>query len=166
VGGVAGDQHPAVAPALGDQAVEAVDRFALDLDVHVPGAQQALDEGVVQRLLGRLAWQQHEFPPVPARAHQDAGGWPGGVADLQVDVGQPAAGAGQGVDHQPRLVELEVREADPERLAHRAPGAIAADQVVRFDHQIAVRPGERGFHRRRRRPQRLELDAQPDLGPG
>ena len=91
VRGVAGQQHPALAPLLGDAGAEGIDRRALERNraMHIPRLEQARNRGFAADLRGSFAGQDHEFPAVAAFAHQDAGGRAGRVADLQVGVGQP-----------------------------------------------------------------------------
>ena len=114
--------------------------------------------------LGALAGEQHELPAVPPGPHQDAGGRARGVADLQVHLGEPGAGARNGVDDEPGLVELEIDEPAPDRLAHRARGAVAADDVARVHAERAVRPRDLDGHPAGLGAEPLEGSAEEDAG--
>ena len=82
----------------------------------------------------RLAGEQHELPAAALAAHRDEGGGPGRVADLLHEAREVDRAGEHGVDHQPRLVELQVLAGDAELLAHEAPGAVGAEQVAGPHH--------------------------------
>ena len=60
--------------------------------------------------------------------------------------GSRAPGARNGVDDEPGLVELEIVESAPDRLAHRARGAVAADDVAGVHAERTVRPRDLDGH--------------------
>ena len=165
--GVAGDQYPAGAPPVCDQAVEAIDGSAFDLDrPAVPGADQALGDAFVHHRLRRLAGEHHELPAMPPRSAQDAGGRAGGIAELDVDVRRAATRRDLHVNHEPGLVELVVEQAPADRLAHRARGAVAADQILGAEVRGAgwCRDGSR--HAIGVLHKGVELLAESDVGAG
>ena len=113
--------------------------------------------------------QAHELPPPPAGPAGHGGGRPGRVADLQVDRVEHARLVEDDVDDQPVVEEPEVAHRQAGERAHRAVGAVAADDVPaldlgavgRGDHDDAV-----VVLRRARRPRRRGgLDARQLAGP-
>ena len=141
VRGIAGQEHPPDLPLFRHQPVEAIGRRAHDRVRYVlhPRADQPADrfglrhDGIV------LAGKQHEFPAavIPAPGHDRRG--PIGIAHHDRETLEIGAfrhpldrrkGDGPfdlGIDHQPRLLEIEIVELHAERLAHRAARAVARD---------------------------------------
>ena len=84
VGGVADQQHAAVAHPLRQHRAELVDRGAGQRAVlrPVPGLEQRPHPRRIVEVLRPLAGQQHELPAAVPRAALDVGGRPPGIAPL------------------------------------------------------------------------------------
>ena len=137
---VAREQYAPNAPAFGHQAVEAIDRLALDRRMlrDAPRLQQSRDDIVVEHGGRLLARKQHELPAMASGRHVDASGRTRRIAELEVDGGQQVRGVDEGVDDQPGLVELQVIEWNFKRLANRARRAVAGNQVAGADLGAAI----------------------------
>ena len=146
MGTVSGQQHAVLAPAIGDQSVEAVDGLAVNLDAlgTVPTAEKIADKSVVQRLFGSLTGQQHKLPSMATRSHQNAGGGPRRITDLEVYGRHQVGLLDLCVDHQPRLVKFQIEQRQASGLAHRTAGPVAADQILRPHGGQALRGVNQG----------------------
>jgi len=114
--------------------VEAIGSRAPEL--RIVGRDPAREQLPDVRLFARI---EHQLP-APVRAHADqVGRRPRRLAVLDADLRQllEPARAHQQIDHQPALVEIEILVLDAESAAHRAAGAVAADDVFRRDGAIA-----------------------------
>ena len=135
VRGVAGQQHAAVAPALGHQRVEGVDQRAQDLElVDVDVLRQVVAHRVrVLHVFARLPRHQHELEAVVAVRLHAAHGRAGRVAD-EVEVRQVAQAVGRvlglDVDHQPGVGEVLAGHGDAELRTHAAAPAVGTDEVA------------------------------------
>ena len=148
MGAVPRQQHAILTPAICDQSMESVDGLAVNLDAlgTVPTAEKIADKSVVQRLFGSLTGQQHKLPSMATRSHQNAGGGPRRIADLEVDRGHQVGLTDLGVDHQPRLVKLQIEQGQASGLAHRTSGSVAADQILRPHGGQALRGVNQGHN--------------------
>ena len=133
---VAGEQHPAVAPALGDQRVEGVDEPPqhLDLvDVDVPGEEPAHRRRILHLLLG-LARHQQELEAVVAVRLRAGDGRLLRIA-VEVEIGHVAEAVlallRLDVDDEPRLGKALAGHLDAEAGAHAAAAAVAGDEPLR-----------------------------------
>ena len=143
VGGVSGQQDPAVAPGLRPEGVELVIGYADDLDLPLrhEGAQFRADIGGVGGFGFRHAVRHHELPLVVGAGHGHEGDGLGGVAELIMVGGKGrvlAAGQGLHVHDHPGLVEVGAFEGDLRLPAHRAAPAVTADDVSGADRGLVL----------------------------
>ena len=104
VGGVAGQQDPAIAPALDQAGGERVERVALErgrLGAEAPRLEQAPRRLLGGERLDGLIGKPHELEAPPARSARHGRRRPGRIADLHVERAPGARVAGQHVDDQP-----------------------------------------------------------------
>ena len=132
VGGVTGEQHAPLAPALGPAGAEGV--YGVALQRHLVGrrprsAPAAPTPSRGLRSARRSPRQQHPLPAPPPRSARDQRRGPRGVALLQVDPREQARVVGDGVGDQPVEGEAEVLHRRAHPLTHEAVGAVAADHV-------------------------------------
>ncbi len=127
---VAGEEHAAAAPVVGDQRVEAIARLAPELAVlgREPAREQLPRPSGVAAAPGFAGLERDLPAAVVLRAdHQRAGAL--GLAVLHAvrrQLRQPAL-VDQHVDDQPGLVEVEVFEAD---AGERATVLLAPSQAI------------------------------------
>src|SRR6185312_1853290 len=132
-------QDATIAPALPEQGMEPIDRRTPDRKIGRVGESLQEPQNIVSRsrYLRVLAGQQLDLP-----APQPAGTWHEGPGSRRPAVlkalRRPLVGlAGQCVDDHPPFVESKILDTDAKLLAHKAVGAIAADQIARPDREFA-----------------------------
>ena len=134
VRGVAEQEDPPVAPAVGDLGAEGVLGHPHDVQLVEryrlgPRGDERVQTGDVAVVVGGLGGAEAELPPVAGVADAHVGPGAAGVADLvhAFPLGQVAGGVH--VDDQPALVELQVGHVRVDRGAGDAVGAVAAEHV-------------------------------------
>ncbi len=143
VGGVAEQEHPPVAPAVGQAGPEGVfgqphQPQPADRDVAGPRGDQRVQPGRVAEVVPALPGQQPELPAVPGRADPHVRAGPVRVAQLVYAVPLGQVGVGVHVDDQPALLQVQVLQAAADRGPDHAVGAVAAEHVLGQDRLAAA----------------------------
>jgi hypothetical protein len=129
VGGVSQEEGASVVSSVGDAGMERVDGGSHDVGfmrVGERGEQPAHDLGVLH-LVWTLVGQQHELPPLPTvwQGRRDSG--PDRVAD-ELERTRRRTGGTLGIDDEPTASRRDPAQADAQRVADGAAGAVACQQ--------------------------------------
>src|SRR5690242_15767392 len=110
VAGVPGEEHPALAPDLGEQRVESVDRRAPELDAREidEAADLPCDVLGLAESLRVFAGKKLDLPAAQASWSRNERRGPGRPAVLDASRGQLDRRLEQHIDHHPPLVEAKV----------------------------------------------------------
>lgn len=147
VGGVPGQQDPAVVPPLHPPGLEPVHGVALErgvAGVHVPRRQQLPGGGLGVELVEGLAGQAHELPAPTAGSARHQRGGAGRIADLQVDRIEHPGLVEHDVDDQPVVEVAEVAHRGVEQGAHGRAGTVGAHHEAGPQRGLVAGGRERG----------------------
>ena len=138
---VAGKQHSAGPPSCGDEPVEGVRRRPFDVCRRRidPGRQHLFDHLGPLDPRRVLTGQEHELEAEAGRRHRHQRVRARRVAHLECELarwGDPFVE--HQVEHQPRLLELQVVDVDAECRARRRAGTVASDHPASIDGAIVA----------------------------
>ena len=137
MGGVTGEEHPALPPLLGDEGVESVAGGAPEVAIRggEPAGEELPDGLGLLHGAGVFVGEEHDLPAAMVAGSDDVRAGAGGFAELGGGGGEfrEAMGVHADVDDEPGFVEDQVLPGDAELLADLAGSAVGADEVFGLD---------------------------------